>query len=122
MSSFTYYIKDICSTLRNIEGVIYSIIFNIFLKYNFSYNFTLYLAYSREGRGNLVSKHCVHHFTTNFRDIACLVPKLNSTLCLFTKTRKFICRVELELRTLMLTLTRCATTTSRIEEIFVFKG
>ena len=42
----------------------------------FCFSYTQYPAYSRVGRRNLVLRHAVPHFASNFQDIACWVAKL----------------------------------------------
>ena len=49
---------------------------------------TLYHAHSRIGRGNVVLKHSVLHFLSNYGDITGGVTKLNAALCLHTKAKK----------------------------------
>ena len=44
-------------------------------------NFTLYTAYSRIDRGNLVLRHSVLHFHIVKFDIACFVAELNVVFC-----------------------------------------
>ena len=44
------------------------------------FNFMLYPAHSRVGRGNLVLRHSVPHFSPSSGGIACCVAELNPAL------------------------------------------
>ena len=55
--------------------------------YIYFFNFKLYPAHSRVGRGNLVLWHSVPLFLPNSGGIACWVAQLNAALCLDTSWR-----------------------------------
>ena len=78
-------------------------------------NFTLYLAYSRVGREDLMLRQPVHHILRNSRNIESLVErgtKVNTAFCPVTRRRKWnnsSSQVGIELTNVTFTVERCAT-------------